>query len=106
MGPFELPALAAWLAASVALIALGGGAIYRVGKLTQNLEDLRRELHAETSHINQVTGLRFDELQALIRSENAQTRAQIQQLSNALMSHSHDVDGNITFRVPPPAQEE
>ena len=131
MDPVQLATLASWVTASVALVALGAGAIYRMGKLTQNVEDLRREMYAETRRLDEKNDIqfahvdqrftdmdrkfeqrftdidrRFDELQALILSENAQTRAQIQQLSNALMSHSHDTDGTITFRVPPPAPEE
>ena len=153
MDPVQLATLASWVTASVALVALGAGAIYRMAKLTQNVEDLRREMYAETRRLDEKNDIqfahveqqfrqvdqrftdmdrkfnqrpalhftdmdrkfdqrftdmdrRFDELQTLIRSENAQTRAQIQQLSNALTSHSHDVDGAITFRVPPPAQEE
>ena len=147
--PVQLATLASWVTASVALVALGAGAIYRMARLTQNVEDLRREMYAETRRLDEKNDIqfahveqqfrqvdqkfndmdrkfdqrftdmdrkfdqrftdmdrRFNELQTLIRSENAQTRAQIQQLSNALTSHSHDVDGAITFRVPPPAQEE
>ena len=106
MDPTILGSIAALVAASLALVGLGATAIYRVGKLSQNTEDLRREIQSESRHIRELMDERFNQAQELIRSENSQTRAQIQQLSTIVMSHSHDTDGNIIFRVPPPTQEE
>ena len=40
-------------------------------------------------------------IESLIRSEGEITREQIRNLHQAIMSHSHDEDGNIIFRVPP-----
>jgi hypothetical protein len=42
----------------------------------------------------------------LIRSEGERTREQIRNLQQAIMSHSHDEDGNIIFRIPPPETDE
>ncbi len=153
MDPAEIGAIAALLAASLAIIGLGAGAIYRMGKISQETADLKILFQVETRRLDEKNDIqfahveqqfrdmdrkfeqrlddmdrkfdqrfndmdrkfeqrfndmdrRFTELQDLIRSENERTRAQIQQLSNIVMSHSHDVDGAIIFRVPPPAPEE
>ena len=42
----------------------------------------------------------------LIRTEGERTREQIRNLQQAIMSHSHDEDGNVIFRIPPPEFDE
>ena len=37
-------------------------------------------------------------------AQHAETMAAIQRLTDAFLSHSHDEDGTIRFRVPPPDQ--
>ena len=167
MDPSEIGAIAALLAASLAIIGLGAGAIYRMGKITQETEDLKIVLQGETRRLDEKNDIqfahveqqftdmdrkfdqrfkqvdqrfddmdrkfdqrfkqvdqrfddmdrkfdqrfddmdrRFTELVGLIRSENERTRSQIHQLSNTVLSHSHDTDGSVIFRVPPPPQEE
>ncbi len=36
-------------------------------------------------------------------AQHAETMASIQRLTDAFLSHSHDTDGTIRFRIPPPA---
>ena len=45
-------------------------------------------------------------IESLIRSEAERTREQIRSLHQAVMSHSHDEDGNVMFRVPPPEPDQ
>ena len=56
---------------------------------------LREEMRAEIRESNQ-------QLRELIRSESEATRAEIRRLADALVSHHHEADGSIVFRIPPP----
>ena len=38
-------------------------------------------------------------------AQHAETMGAIQRLTDAFLSHSHDTDGGITFRIPPPAAQ-
>ena len=38
-------------------------------------------------------------------AQHAETMGAIQRLTDAFLSHSHDADGTIRFRVPPPDQQ-
>ena len=48
--------------------------------------------------------MRFQEerTRELIRSESEATRAEIRRLADALVSHHHEADGSVVFRIPPP----
>ena len=39
-------------------------------------------------------------------AQHAETMGAIQRLTDAFLSHSHDQDGSIRFRVPPPEQQQ
>jgi len=56
---------------------------------------LREEMRAEIRESNQ-------QLRELIRSESEATRGEIRRLADALVSHHHEADGSIVFRIPPP----
>ena len=56
---------------------------------------LREEMRAEIRESNQ-------QLRELVRSESEATRAEIRRLVDALVSHHHEADGSIVFRIPPP----
>ena len=58
-------------------------------------QQLREEMRAEIRESNQ-------QLRELIRSESEATRAEIRRLADALVSHHHEADGSIVFRIPPP----
>ena len=45
----------------------------------------------------------YEQIRELIRSEGEHTRGEIRRLFEAMMSHPHDDDGNVRFRIPPPA---
>ncbi len=74
----------------------------RFKQVDQRFDDIDRKFDQRFNDMDR----RFTELLELIRSENERTRGQIQQLSTIIMSHSHDTDGSVIFRVPPPPQEE
>ncbi len=42
-----------------------------------------------------------EQIRELIRSEGEHTRGEIRRLLEAMMSHPHDDDGNVRFRMPP-----
>jgi hypothetical protein len=122
-----ITATAGLAAVIIAVIGLAATAIYRIGKLTEAANRLPQEMHAEFQRIydriSQNESLaeerfqRHEELirhneelirhnEDLIRSEGERTREQIRNLQQAIMSHSHDEDGNIIFRIPPPETDE
>lgn len=61
-----------------------------------------RRMEERFRHIEELNEERFRRLEELIGSEGERTREQIRNLHQAVMSHSHDEDGNIIFRIPPP----
>ena len=56
---------------------------------------LREEMREEMRENNQ-------QLRELISSESEATRGEIRRLADALVSHHHEADGSIVFRIPPP----
>ena len=126
-----ITATAGLVAVIIAAIGLAATAIYRIGKLSEASERLPREMYAEFQRIHErigqgeeLAGQRFRSVEEstearfrhneelirhnedLIRSEGERTREQIRNLQQAIMSHSHDEDGNIIFRIPPPETDE
>ena len=115
MSPVELTAVAGIIAAIIAVIGLAATAIYRIGKLSEATARIPLEMKIELQRIHDRIGqhealvdqrfLSHEELirhnEELIRSEGERTREQIRNLQQAIMSHSHDEDGNIIFRIPP-----
>lgn len=79
-------------------------------ELIRNNEELIRrneELAEERFRRNEVLAEeRYRRIESLIRSEAERTREQIRSLQQAIMSHSHDEDGNVMFRVPPPEPDQ
>ena len=83
---------------------------------TLNLEQFRHseELIRRSEELAEERFRRNEELaeersrniESLIRSEAERTREQIRSLHQAVMSHSHDEDGNVMFRVPPPEPDQ
>ncbi len=49
---------------------------------------------------------RYGHIESLIWSEAESSREQNRSLQQAIMSHSHDEDGNVMFRVPPPEPDQ
>ena len=63
-------------------------------EMREDNRQLREEMREEMRESNQ-------QLRELIRSESEQTRAEIRRLAEAMVSHHHDDDGSIQFRIPP-----
>lgn len=127
MDPVQITAAAALVAVIIAAIGLAATAIYRIGKLTEATNRFPQEMkagfqgiHVEIQGIHDRIGQsenlaeerfrRHEEMirhnEELIRSDGARTRDQIRNLHQAIMSHSHDEDGSIIFRIPPPEPDE
>ena len=78
----------------------------RMEERFQHMEEMNEErfrrMEERFRHMEEVNEERFRRMEELIRSEGERTREQIRNLHQAVMSHSHDEDGNIIFRIPPP----
>lgn len=129
----EIPmaAMVGLAAVLVAVLGVGGGALYRLGKLAQEVAYTRESVNQEVSHSREVQqkdsenlresqekaieGLResqenlrnmllreIEHSREMERAEHEATRAEIRRLTDALLSHYHDEDGNVRFRIPPP----
>ena len=81
------------IASIIALLIVAGGGLYRLGKLSNQVEQLQvqvRDTREEMS--NDMNKLRED----MHRNH--------QQLLVALANHSHDEQGHAVFRMPPGAE--
>ncbi len=131
MSAAELTAIAGTIAALTAFIGLVAAAIYRFGKLTEATHRIPNEIRTEIRHnydrieshekLTEQRFLRHEELveerfrrheelirhvEELVRIEAERTREQIRNLHQAIMSHSHDEDGSVMLRVPPPESDQ
>ena len=133
----EVPAaaIAGFAVALVAILSVGGGALYRLGKMAQEVVYTRESVNEEVTHsremqqkdteaLNQKIDStreflleriqhseemllnKIEHSQEMSRAEHEATRAEIRRLIDALLSHSHDADGNIRFPIPPPTGAE
>ncbi len=129
MGTVEITATAGVIAALVVIVGLAIAAIFRIGRLTEATERIPREMRAELQLIHErmdrneahseerfqqmetrnaerfrrmeeVNEERFQRMEELILAESAKTQEQIRNLQQAIMTHSHDADGGVIFRVP------
>ncbi len=101
--------IGAGVALLIAFVGVNARIFTRLGGLEQGFEllrddykelrednrQLREEMRAEIRESNQ-------QLRELIRSESEATRGEIGRLADALVSHHHEADGSIVFRIPPP----
>ncbi|MYC35859.1 MAG: hypothetical protein F4X66_02940 [Chloroflexi bacterium] len=101
--------IGAGVALLIAFIGVNARIFDRLGKLERGFgmlrddyqhlradnRQLREEMRAEIRESNQ-------QLRELIRSESEATRGEIRRLADALVSHHHEADGSIVFRIPPP----
>jgi hypothetical protein len=117
-------------AAALAIIGLAVRAIYSMGKLTQDVQALRETVGIELQAHKEAQSLELQahkeaqtlELQALeqrlVHSQELMRTemhafeqriihsfellsADMQRMFEAMVSHTHDADGNVVFRVPP-----
>ena len=70
------------------------------------LAETREMLVRENAHTRELLSqLIMQEIAALRErsdAQHAETMGAIQRLTDAFLSHSHDIDGTIRFRIPPP----
>ena len=123
----ELTAIAGVIAVIIAGVGLATAAIYRIGKISEATahipQEMKVELQGIRDRIDQHETLNREQfrhneelirhnqelirhVEELVRIEGERTREQIRSLHQAIMSHSHDEDGNVMFRVPPPESEQ
>ena len=109
----ETPLVAAFFATAgavlIAVIGLMSSVHYRLGKLEQGQQTLAqedahtREMTAqENAHTRELLMQEIAASRERSDAQHAETLAAIQRLTDAFLSHSHDIDGTIQFRVPPP----
>ena len=120
----ETPLLTAFFATAgavlIAIIGLMSSVHYRLGKLEQGQKTLAQEdahtrelvaegdthtrelLVKENAHTRELLMQEIAALRERSDTQHAETLAAIQRLTDAFLSHSHDIDGTIQFRVPPP----
>ena len=118
----------------IAVIGLIASVHYRLGKVEQGQEDLAanqekgdadtremvirenahtRELIAQTremvlrgdAHTRELIMQEIAALRERSDAQHAETMGAIQRLTDAFLSHSHDTDGTIRFRIPPPDEQ-
>ena len=120
MDPVQNTESAALIAVIIAAIGLAATAIYRIGKLTEATKRMPQEMKIELQRINdridqhetlnqeriRHTDILIRNVEEIVRFEAEKTREQIRSLHQAKMSHSHDEDGSIIFRIPPPEPDE
>ena len=82
--------IAAVIAGAVAIFGSMALVYHRLGKLEQAVEANRELQQAENARLS-------DKMD----TQHAETMREIRRLVDALISHSHDADGSIIFRIPP-----
>ena len=104
--------IAAVLAATVGMAGFMSVVYYRLGKLEGIVEGLDRKLErsladnkeltlSENSRLSEKIDTDISRLSEKMDAQHAETMAAIQRLTDAFLSHSHDDDGNVMFRIPP-----
>ena len=116
----ETPLLTAFVATAgavlIAVIGLIASVHYRLGKLEQGQEDLaanqekgdadtREMVIRENAHTRELIMQEIAALRERSDAQHAETMGAIQPLTDAFLSHSHDTDGTIRFRIPPPDEQ-
>ena len=70
-------------------------------KLDQGLAANRELILAESRRLSDKMDADYARLSNKMDVHHAETMAAIQRLMEAFLSHSHDDDGNVIFRIPP-----
>ena len=63
--------------------------------------EFREDLQRTEDRLREELRNTEERLRDLIRAESEATRNEIRRLTDALVSHSHELDGNIKFSIPP-----
>ena len=75
--------------------------------LTQEIAQTREMAAQENAHTRELLSQLIMQETAAMRersdAQHAETMSAIQRLTDAFLSHSHDADGTVRFRIPPPA---
>ena len=115
LNPLTATLIAAVTAFLIAAMGMIASVHYRLGRLEKGQESLHKsdqetrdmmiQLNRETREVLSMEIRHTRELMAQMEERNnAQheaTRAEIRRLYDAFISHAHDDDGSIIFRIPP-----
>ena len=101
MGLSDITAYVSVAGVVITFLVLAASVIFRIGRLTQKVEDLDISLRKEMAHHREVLGQEIRASEQRINHNHELIRADIQRLFDAMASHTHDTDGNVVFRVPP-----
>ncbi len=104
--------IASGLATFVALLGFVAVFYYKLGKLEQGLAGNREltlaesrrlsdKMDADYARLSDKMDADYARLSDKMDAQHTETMAAIQRLTDAFLSHSHDDDGNIIFRIPP-----
>ena len=115
--------IASALATAVAVIGFAAVVYYKIGKLEQSqvanreltLAESRRlsdkmdadysrlsdKMDADYSRLSDKMDSNYARLSDKMDAQHSETMSAIQRLTDAFLTHSHEADGSIIFRVPP-----
>ena len=82
----------------LALVGLIVQIYFRQGKIESTLEFMQKQVDASATTMRQEFQTTREEFKAALSREGAETK----RLVDAILLHSHDRDGTVVFRVPPP----
>ena len=78
----------------------------RIQELISPTWEMAAQEYAHTREVlAQLIMREFASLREHFDAQHAETMAAIQRLTDAFLYHSHDTDGTIRFRIPPPEQQ-
>lgn len=97
--------IASALATAVAIVGFVAVVYYKLGKLEAKVDHglaANRELTlSESRRLSDKMDADYARLSDKMDVHHAETMTAIQRLMEAFLSHSHDDDGNVIFRIPP-----
>ena len=67
------------------------------------IDETRERILQESAYTRELILQEFAALREHLDAQHAEKMAALQRLTDGSLPHSHDTDGAITFRIPPPA---
>lgn len=93
--------IASALATAVALLGFVAVVYFKLGKLEQGLAASRELTLSESRRLSDKMDADYTRLSDKMDAQHAETMGAIQRLTDAFLSHHHEADGTIIFRIPP-----
>lgn len=70
-------------------------------KMDTDISHQSEKMDTDISRLSEKVDTEISHLSEKMDAQHAETMAAIQRLTDAFLSHSHDDDGNVMFRIPP-----